>query len=301
MTYSIVARDPRSGQLGVAVQSHYFSVGPKVAWARAGVGAVATQAMVEVSYGPLGLGLMAGGKAAAQALDALRAADSNAAVRQVAMVDGAGTVAAHTGDRAIAEAGHRTGEGFSVQANMMLHATVWDAMADAYAASSAEADLAERLLLALDAAEAEGGDIRGRQSAALLVVSGQPTGRDWEDRLVELRVEDHPEPLAELRRLFELHRAYTRTDRADELLASGDIDRARDEYARSQELSPGNPEMAFWLGVMLANVGRAEEAAEVLALAWGAHPGWAELLRRLPAAGLMPDDAGLLARLLPTS
>ena len=175
-TYSIVALDPETGELGVAVQSHWFSVGALVPWARAGVGAVATQSLVEPGYGPLGLELMAAGKTASQALDALKVADAHPEIRQVAMVDAEGNVAAHTGDNCIPEAGHRTGENYSVQANLMANDTVPDAMARAF--ESAEGDLAARLLAALQAAEAAGGDIRGKQSAAILVVSGEPTGID---------------------------------------------------------------------------------------------------------------------------
>lgn len=199
MTYSIAARDPRTGELGAAVQSHWFAAGELVPWAEAGVGAVATQALVGVGYGPLGLDLMRGGKRAPQALRALLAADEGEMHRQVAMVDPAGEVAAHTGSRCLREAGHRTGDGYSVQANMMLRDTVWDAMAEAFEKSTGP--LTYRLLAALDAAEAEGGDVRGRQAAGILVVKDAPSGRPWEDVVVHLRVDDHPAPLEELRRL----------------------------------------------------------------------------------------------------
>src|SRR2546421_12195950 len=219
MTYSIVARDQETGELGVAVQSHYFQVGPVVPWALAGVGAVATQSMVNVSFGPLGLDYLKAGYTAGQALKALLAGDSEPRSRQVSIVDAAGNVATHTGAKCIPAAGHRTGDGFSVQANLMEKDTVWDAMAAAY--SSAKAPLAERLLAALDAAEAEGGDIRGKQSAAMLVVTGNPTGHTWEDRIIDLRVEDAPDPLAELRRLLHIKRAYETDAQADKLEDSG--------------------------------------------------------------------------------
>ena len=220
-TYSIVARDPATGELGVAVQSHWFSVGSVVTWAEPGVGAVATQSFVEVSYGPLGLELMQAGKTAEQALAALLAADPHPQVRQVAMVDRHGNVAAHTGDSCIAAAGHQTGEQYSVQANLMERDTVWGAMARAY--ESAEGDLAERLMASLEAAEAEGGDIRGRQSAAILVVPAAGEGRPWRETVVDLRVEDHPRPLAELRRLLRVHRAYQHMNRGDERMAAEDM------------------------------------------------------------------------------
>src|SRR5919108_5469487 len=206
MTYSIVARDKETGELGVAVQSHYFQVGPVVPWAIAGVGAVATQSQVNISFGPLGLDYLKAGYSAEQVLRALLAGDSEPQGRQVAIVDANGGVAAHTGAKCIPAAGHRVGDGFSVQANLMEKDTVWDAMFEAYTAS--REPLAERMMAALDAAEAEGGDIRGKQSAAMLVVRGNPSGRPWEDRIIELRVEDAPDPLKELRRLLRVKRAY---------------------------------------------------------------------------------------------
>lgn len=219
-TYSIVARDPATGEMGVAVQSHWFSVGAIVPWAEAGVGAVATQSFVEPSYGPLGLALMRAGRSAPEALKALVSTDAGEAVRQVAMVDAEGRVAAHTGANAIFAAGHREGEGYSTQANMMENATVWDAMARAF--ESAEGDLAERLLAALEAAEGEGGDLRGRQSAAIVVVSATSTGKPWVDRKFDLRVEDHPTPVPELRRLVRLQRAYNALNEGDGLVTAGD-------------------------------------------------------------------------------
>lgn len=294
MTYSIVARDESSGEMGVAVQSHWFSVGSIVTWAEAGVGAVATQAFAEASYGPLGLELLRGGKPAADAVRALTSVDEASDRRQVAMVDPEGRVGVHTGERCIAEAGHVVGEGFSCQANMMLRDTVPDAMADAF--GSAHGDLTARLLVALNAAEAEGGDIRGRQSAAILVVRGEGTGRPYADRMIELRVEDHPEPLAELTRLVEVKRAYDRMNRGDELMASEDMDGATREYVAAQEAVPDNMEFTFWRGVTLATQGKVDEARELIGRT-DASPGeWTELLRRLPAAGLVPDD--LVAELL---
>ncbi|MCY3737265.1 MAG: DUF1028 domain-containing protein [Gemmatimonadaceae bacterium] len=297
-TYSIVARDSVSGQLGVAVQSHWFSVGPIVPWARPGVGAVATQSLVDPAYGPLGLELMAMDKTAREALTALLAGDAGAAVRQVAMVDAEGNVAVHTGERAIAAAGHHAGAQYSVQANLMDRGSVWPAMARAY--ESAEGDLAERLLAALEAAEAEGGDLRGRQSAAILVVSAEDTGRPWVDRVFDLRVDDHPEPVAELRRLVRLARAYHKLNEGDELVAAGDLEAAMDAYRAatglvSDEATGG--EAPFWVGVTLAGEGREEEAVPYLQRAQAQNPRWVDLLRRLPASGLMPADEGLLDRL----
>ncbi|MGE0132163.1 MAG: DUF1028 domain-containing protein [Blastocatellales bacterium] len=233
-TYSIVARDTETGQLGVAVQSHWFSVGAIVPWAEAGVGAVATQSFVEPAYGPLGLTLMRAGKSAPEALKSLLAGDAQAGVRQVAMIDAQGRVAAHTGEHCIIAAGHHTGSNYSVQANLMLKDTVWGAMAKAF--ENTKGDLADRLLAALEAAEAEGGDIRGKQSAAIIVVSGKPTGKPWADRLFDLRVEDHSAPVTELKRLVKLQRAYTRMNTGDDLFSKNDIAGALREYSAAEAL-----------------------------------------------------------------
>lgn len=296
MTYSIVARDPDTGALGVAVQSHYLAVGSLCPWARAGVGAVATQSVVEPSYGPKGLDLMQAGSTAAAALALLASADDGAALRQVAMVDAAGVVAAHTGSQCIAEAGHVVGDGFSVQANMMERSTVWDAMAAAYEASGA-AGFALRLVDALDAAESEGGDIRGRQSAALVIVAPTPSDTPWQDTWFDLRVDDHAEPLVELRRMVELRRAFLKAGEGDNAMARGDVAGALAHFEAAHALVPDNVELAFWLGVSTAAAGRVDEARPLLARAFAAHDGWPELLRRLPAAGLFPAD--LVPALLP--
>ncbi|MBU2500263.1 DUF1028 domain-containing protein [bacterium] len=297
-TYSIVARDTVTGQLGVAVQSHWFSVGALVPWAEAGVGAVATQSFVEPSYGPLGLELMRLGRSAEQALQALTSTDEGRDVRQVAMVDATGRVAAHTGALCITAAGHHAGAQYSVQANLMENSTVWGAMARAYEA--AEGDLAARLLAALEAAEGEGGDIRGRQSAALLVVSGEPTGVPWRDRLFDLRIEDHPDPVAELRRLVDLQRVYLKLNEGDEAWTRGDVEGAMAAYSEAGALAPDaatNGEAAFWIGITLAGDGRADEAVPYLRRAYAQDPRWAELVGRLPASGLLPDDPQLIAAL----
>lgn len=295
-TYSLVARDPASGELGVAVQSHWFSVGSVVPWAEAGVGAVATQSLVNVAHGPNGLQLLRSGLSAQQALDALVAGDPGRDVRQLGAVDAQGRAAAFTGGRCIAEAGHVVGAGFAAQANLMANDTVPQAMARAFEASAGQ-PLAERLLVALQAAEAEGGDIRGRQSAALLVVRGTPTGRPWADRLVDLRVEDHPQPLDELARLLRLQRAYDRMNAGDLALERGDVPAAAAEYGAALELAPEVYEIAFWAGITLAGAGRVDEARPLLARAFAAHPPLREVLARLPAAGLLPDDPALLAEL----
>jgi uncharacterized Ntn-hydrolase superfamily protein len=298
-TYSIVARDSTTGQLGVAVQSHWFSVGSVVPWAKAGVGAVATQSFVDPRYGPLGLELMQHGRTASEALEALVTTDDGRAVRQVAMVDAEGRVAAHTGANAIQAAGHRTGDQFSVQANMMENATVWDAMAQAY--TSADGDLADRLLAALEAAQAEGGDIRGKQSAALLVVRGESTGSPWNDRIFDLRVEDHETPVHELKRLVRLQRAYLKLNEGDARVTAGNIEGAMESYRAAMEIVPDEAtdgEAPFWVGVTLASEGRVDDALPYLRRAYAQDERWAELITRLPDAGLLPDDEALLDRLL---
>jgi len=295
-TFSIVARDPHTGQMGVAVQSHWFSVGSVVPWAEAGVGAIATQAMSEISYGPLGLELMRSGKTSTQALAALLAADEGRELRQVAMIDAGGRVTVHTGARCIADAGHVAGEGFSVQANMMLNPTIWPAMADAY--RSAQGDLAERMLAALEAAQAAGGDIRGRQSACILIVEAVSSGRPWLDTLMNLRVEDHPEPIQELRRLVKVQRAYQLMNLGDERLGKGLVSEALQAYGEAAELAPEIDELPFWHAVTLAELDQINEALPIFQQVFSANPNWALLVQRLPAAGLLRGDPQLMKKIL---
>lgn len=300
-TYSIVARDPRTGDLGVAVQSHYFSVGSAVPWAEPGVGAVATQSFVEISYGPLGLGLMKEGKSAAEALKTLIDKDPAQDVRQVAMVDAQGRAAAHTGAHCIASAGQQVGTGYSVQANLMADSTVWGAMATAYekALAAGTGDLADRLLAALDAAQAAGGDIRGQQSCALLIVKGTASGKPWEDRLFDLRVEDDDQPLVELRRLVAVQRAYRKSDEGDKLVEKKDFEGAAQAYAESARLAPGNVELIFWQAVALWKLDKRSEARPLFARVFAAPDGanWRRLVPRLVAPGLIPGDAAGIAEI----
>ncbi len=291
-TFSIVARDSATGELGVAVQSHWFSVGPLVPWAEAGVGAVATQSFVDPAYGPLGLELMRSGKTARQALAGLLAADAAADVRQVAMVDAKGNVAAHTGKKCIPAAGHIEGEQFTAEANLMLNDKVWPAMAKAY--RETKGDLADRMLAALDAAQSVGGDIRGKQSAAIVIVSGKSTGQPWKDRIMDLRVEDNPEPLKELRRLVNVHRAYQRENAGDLAVEKHDVDGALREYAAAEQMIPDNLEMKYWHAVALVNVGRIEESLPIFKAVFEADRNWIELTPRLPKIDLLKvDEAGL--------
>lgn len=260
---------------------------------------MATQSIVEPAYGPRGLALMKDGKSAPAALQQLLADDPQEAARQVAMIDRGGRVAVHTGSRCIKHAGHAVGDQVSAQANMMERDTVPAAMVRAYSAASGVA-FAERLLAALDAAQAEGGDLRGRQSAAIVIVSPRATGNPVEDRPIDLRVEDDPDPLRELRRLVSLRRAYQRVDVGDQLAAAGDVEGSLAEYEAAHRSQPDNLELAFWHGVALAASGREEDAAPIMRRAFEAHAGWIELLKRLPAAGLFPDDGELIARLIGT-
>jgi len=295
-TYSIVARDGATGELGVAVQSHWFSVGPIVPWAEAGVGAVATQSFVDPAYGPLGLALMRAGKSAPDALKSLIAGDEGRDVRQVAMIDAQGRVEAWTGKNDIQAAGHHVGVNYSVQANLMLTDRVWPAMAKAF--ESAKGDLATRMLAALDAAQAVGGDIRGSQSAALIVVSGKPTGQAWKDRVFDLRVDDHAEPLKELRRLVTLQRAYNHMNAGDLAVEKKDNAGALREYSAAEQLIPGNAEMVFWHAVALVNMGRVDESLPLFKRVFAMDKNWATLTPRLPASGLLPNDPKIIERIL---
>jgi uncharacterized Ntn-hydrolase superfamily protein len=287
-TYSIVARDPATGEMGVAVQSHYFSVGPVVPWAEAGVGAVATQSLVLVDYGPKGLDLMRQGLTAQQALDSLVHADSSSDVRQVAMVDAKGNVATHTGKRCIPDAGHQAGSQYSCQANLMENATVWPAMSAAF--EKAQGDLAERMMQALEAAQKAGGDIRGKQSAAIVIVKAQSAGKPWADRVMDLRVEDNEEPLKELRRLIRLRRAYALEDEGDNLIAAKKPDEALKAYTEAAKLAPDVIELQFWAAVSMYTNGREAEALKLFREAFSREKQWVDLIPRLAKVGLFPDD-----------
>jgi uncharacterized Ntn-hydrolase superfamily protein len=295
-TYSIVARDPATGNFGVAVQSHWFRVGVNVPWLEAGVGAVATQSFTRVDYGPLGLALMRAGKTAEEALQSLLATDPQRDVRQVAMVDRNGVVAGWTGPKCIVAAGNQGGKGYSVQANLMDRPTVWPAMAKAYEAATG--DFADRLLAALEAAEREGGDIRGRQSAALVIVRAESTGRPWEDRLVDLRVDDSAAPLVELRRLLGLARAYDEMNQGDDAAAKEDWAAAVDHYTKATKMAPEIAELPFWEAVTLFMAGKEEQALPIFRAVFAKEERWARLVPRLPASGLLPSDPAKITRIL---
>jgi uncharacterized Ntn-hydrolase superfamily protein len=295
-TYSIVARDAKTGEFGVAVQSHWFAVGPLVPWAESGVGAVATQSFIDPSYGKLGLDLMRAGRSGPDALKGLIAADDGRDVRQVALIDAQGRVAAHTGSKCIQAAGHHVGEGYSVQANLMLNDKVWPAMSKAF--ESTQGDLAGRMLAALEAAQAAGGDIRGKQSAALIVVSGKPSGKSWQDRVYDVRVDDHPEPVVELRRLVKLQRAYNLMNEGDLAVERKDHEGALKAYAGAGALVPDNAEMIYWHAVALVNMKRVDESLPLFRKAFAIDPNWKTLTPRLVGVGLLPDDKAALDQIL---
>lgn len=284
MTYSIVARDPETGRFGVAVQSHFLGVGPVVPWLEAGVGAIATQASVNVSFGPIGLEMLRGGQTAEQVVASLTAGDERSAIRQLGVVDAEGRAAAHTGAECIPACGHRVGDGYTVQGNLLERETCWPAMADAYETAMTRGEpFVERLLLALEAAEREGGDVRGRQSAALMIVAAEPRTAAWRGRLMDMRIEDHPDPVPELRRIVTLQLAYDLSDDDGDAARAGRSSAER--YAEARELAPGAYELVFWRGVELAAAGDVEAGRRELEVAFAADSRWRTTLQHLADAG----------------
>ncbi len=295
-TYSIVAMDEATGELGVAVQSHWFSVGSLVPWAKAGVGAVATQSFVKVDYGPDGLRLMESGMTATKALEILISQDDGEAVRQIGMIDFNGNVTAHTGNRCIEHAGHIIGENYSVQANIMAKSTVPKAMAKAF--DNSKGDLADRMMTALEAAQAEGGDIRGKQSAAMLIVSGDPTGVVWKDTKLSLRIEDHSTPLIELKRLIRIHRAYQHANRGDHYMETEEIEKALLEYKKAEQYYPENAELPYWSAITLVNANRLDDALPIFKSVFQRNPNLKEMTPRLIKSGLLKDDKEILRKIM---
>lgn len=296
-TYSIVARDSVTGEMAVGVQSHWFSVGSLASWGKSGVGVVATQSFVNPAYGPQGLELMEKGKSAGKALEELIAKDEGKAFRQVAFLDNNGKAAAFTGENCVESALHHVGENFSVQANMMLNDEVIPAMKDAFKKYS-NLPLAERVLKVLQAAEAAGGDIRGKQSAALIVVGAEKVKNTWKDKKIDLRVDDHSEPLAELERLLTVARAYEFMNKGDLAMEDGDITEALKNYGKAEELFPDNLEMQFWKAIALANSGRMDEALPIFKKIFQENDNWREMTKRLPASGLLNISKEDLNRLV---
>jgi len=296
-TYSIVARDAKTGEMGVGVQSHYFSVGGVVSWGESGVGVVATQSLVNVSFGLRGLELLKQGKSPREALDILLAADEGREVRQVAILDVQGRVAAHTGSKCILHAGHIEGNNFSVQANMMLTDKVWSTMSKTFE-SHEDLRLPERIVKTLAAAETVGGDIRGKQSAAILIVGGMEAENKWEDRLIDLRVEDHEHPIKELSRVLKLHRAYKHMDEGDLAMEHSDMETALNEYDSALEMFPKNLEMKFWTAVTLANNQMITKALELFKEVFAIDKNWRTLAERLPKSDLLDVSKEELEKIL---
>jgi uncharacterized Ntn-hydrolase superfamily protein len=282
-TYSIVARDLDTGEMGVAVQSHWFSVGSVVTWGEAGVGVVATQSFTNPAFGPTGLAMLRVGRDPEDVVATLINVDPGRELRQLAVLNTKGKAAAFTGPRCVPECGHIVGRDFSVQANMMSSAEVWPAMAEAF--RSSEGPLADRMVAALEAAEARGGDFRGRQSAALLIVRKDLIGKPWLDRAVDLRVEDHPDPVQELKRLVKVHRAYQRMNDGDLALEKGDMPSAFRSYEEAQAMYPENEEMTFWTAAGLASNGRLEEALPLFARVFERNGRWRKVIPALVGSG----------------
>ncbi len=295
-TYSIVARDTTTGEMGVAVQSHWFSVGTIVTWAEAGVGAIATQSFVNASFGPRGLEMLKKGMTAQQAVDSLLASDDGREFRQLAIIDSKGNVASFTGKKCVQPAGNIVGDNFSCQANLMKSDKVWPAMADAFKKSTGP--LAERMMAALEAGQEAGGDIRGKQSAAMLVVRGKSTGKVWEDRLIDLRVDDSTEPIKELKRLLKVHRAYDHMNAGDLAVEKGDMKQALYEYSSAEKMFPDNAEMKFWHAVTLANNGRVDESLPIFREVFNMDENWRDLTPRLVKPGLLTVDDKDLKRIM---
>lgn len=297
-TYSIVARDAATGQLGVAVQSCYVAVGAAVIWGEAGVGVVATQSFANIDFGPEGLAMMRDGVAAADALRRLLEGDPQRETRQAALLDARGRAAAHTGTACVAAAGHLVADGVSVQANMMTDDTVWPAMMTTY--ERATGDLAARLIAALEAAEARGGDIRGRQSAALLVVAGTRTEKPWQGRLFDVRVDDHPDPVAELTRVLRVKRAQNAQSRFVGAATAGRMDEAIGALRQATELAPESGETRLAAAMAASFQGRSDDARGILRDLFDAKPNLAEWMRRMIDAGYIPPDAILLETIAAT-
>lgn len=284
-TYSIVARDSVTGEMGVAVQSHWFNVGAIVGWGEAGVGVIATQSFVNPSFGIKGLNLLKQGKTPQQVVDELIAGDEGRDFRQLAVLDAKGNTASYTGSKCVDAAGNIAGKNCSVQANLMLSSEVWGEMEKAFNESTGR--LAERMLAALEAAQNVGGDIRGMQSASLMVWKGNSTGKPWEDKLMDLRVEDNPAPLAELKRLLEVQRAYEHMNAGDVAVEKNDMTLAMNEYNAAMQMFPDNLEMKFWTAVTLANTGRLDEALPLFNIVFATDKNWKTLTPRLPKSGIL--------------
>jgi uncharacterized Ntn-hydrolase superfamily protein len=295
-TFSIVARDTITGELGVAVQSHWFNVGAVVPWGEAGVGVIATQSFVNVSFGIRGLELLKQGLTPSQVIDSLLSDDSGRDLRQVAVLDSKGRVASYTGKNCVPAAGNLIGDNFSVQANLMLNDRVWPAMAEAF--KTEKGPLAERMVAALEAGRKAGGDIRGKQSAALMVFKGRSSDKPWEDKLIDLRVEDNPEPIKELKRVLKVYRAYEHMNQGDLAVEKGNMKKAMEEYSAAEKMFPGNEEMKYWHAVTLANNGRVSDSLPIFKEVFSANTNWKTLTPRLVPVGLLKVSTEDLNKIL---
>lgn len=296
-TFSIVAQDPVTGDMAVGVQSHWFSVGTAVPWGKSGVGVVATQSFVNQRYGFEGLQLMENGLSAEQALEKLKKEDEGVAFRQVAMLSKDGSIAAFTGEKCVEAALHIVEDTYSIQANMMEDENVVYAMRDAFEENS-NLPLAERVVAAMQAAQASGGDIRGKQSAALIVV-GKDTPKDpWMDKKIDLRVEDHPTPVEELSRLLNVHRAYAYMTEGDVAMENENPKAALAAYAKAEALQPANEEIKFWKAVALVNSDQVNKSVPIFERLFMNDKRWQRLLKRLPASSLITIDKSALEYLL---
>ncbi len=297
-TYSIVARDSVTGEMGVAVQSHWFNVGVIVGWGEAGVGVIATQSFVNPAFGIKGLDLLKQGKTPKQVVDELIAGDEGRDFRQLAVLDANGNTASYTGSKCIDAAGNIAGVNYSVQANLMLNNKVWSAMEKAF--NETPGKLAERMIAALEAAQGKGGDIRGMQSASIMVWKGKSTGGPWNDKLIDLRVEDNINPVAELKRLLTVQRAYDHMNAGDLATEKNDMKLAMNEYNAAMEMFPDNLEMKYWTAVTLANNGRLNEALPLFKIVFAADKNWKELTPRLPKSGLLTVSDEDLKKIMST-
>lgn len=295
-TFSIVARDQKTGEMGVAVQSHWFSVGTIVTWAEAGVGAIATQSFVNVSFGPRGLEMLKQGMTAQETVDSLLKSDDGREFRQLAIIDSKGNAASFTGKKCIQPAGNIVGDNFSCQANLMINDKIWPAMAEAF--KNAKGPLAERMMAALEAGQRAGGDIRGKQSAAMLIVRGKSTGKVWEDRLIDIRVDDSPEPIKELKRLLKVHRAYDHMNAGDLAVEKNDMPLALKEYSTAEKMFPDNAEMKYWHAVTLANNGKVDESLPIFREVFNMDENWRDLTPRLIEPGLLTVGEKDLKRIM---
>jgi uncharacterized Ntn-hydrolase superfamily protein len=295
-TYSIVARDTATGEMGVAVQSHWYSVGTIVSWGEAGVGVIATQSFVNPSFGPRGLALLKEGLTAEQVLNLMIESDEGRDVRQLAILDSKGNAASYTGKNCIDAAGNLVGDNYSVQANMMLNDKVWGAMSESF--ENSKGPLSERLLLALEAAEATGGDIRGKQSAAILVVKPESSGQIWLDRKVDIRVDDNPEPLKELRRILKVHQAYEHMNNGDLAIEHNNMELAMQEYLAAEKMFPDNEEMKYWHAVTLANIGQIKESLPLFREVFLKNKNWVTLTPRLIKSNLLTVSEESLKQIL---